>query len=106
MPEVHAVLEGMVSFAQQVRRGEWRGYTGKRIRNVISIGIGGSDLGPLMAYEGLRHYSQRHLTFRVVSNVNGTDGRLIEHRVRALSDGGTAGATDVRKDRSHRVGRA
>ena len=73
VPEVHAVLERMASFALQVRSGEWLGYTGKRIRNVISIGIGGSDLGPVMAYEGLRYYSQRDLTFRFVSNVDGTD---------------------------------
>jgi glucose-6-phosphate isomerase len=73
VPEVHAVLERMASFALQVRSGEWQGYTGKRIRNVISIGIGGSDLGPVMAYEGLRYYSQRDLTFRFVSNVDGTD---------------------------------
>jgi glucose-6-phosphate isomerase len=73
VPEVHAVLERMASFALQVRSGEWQGYTGKRIRNVISIGIGGSDLGPVMAYEGLRYYSQRDMTFRFVSNVDGTD---------------------------------
>jgi glucose-6-phosphate isomerase len=73
VPEVHAVLERMASFAQQVRSGEWQGYTSKRIRNVISIGIGGSDLGPVMAYEGLRYYSRRDMTFRFVSNVDGTD---------------------------------
>ncbi len=71
--EVQAVLNRMAVFAQQVRSGEWVGYTGKRIRNVISIGIGGSDLGPVMAYEALRHYSQRDMTFRFVSNVDGTD---------------------------------
>ncbi len=73
VPEVHAVLDRMSSFADRVRSGEWKGYTGKPIRNVINIGIGGSDLGPVMAYEALRHYSQRDLTFRFVSNVDGTD---------------------------------
>ncbi len=73
VPEVHAVLERMRVFARRVRSGEWRGHTGKRIRAVISIGIGGSDLGPVMAYEALRHYSQRDMTFRFVSNVDGTD---------------------------------
>ena len=70
---VHAVLERMSEFARQVRSGAWRGYTGKRIRNVINIGIGGSDLGPVMVYEALRYYSQRDMTFRFVSNVDGTD---------------------------------
>jgi glucose-6-phosphate isomerase len=73
VPEVHAVLERMASFAGRVRNGEWTGFTGKRIRNVINIGIGGSDLGPVMAYEALRHYSQDDLTLRFVSNVDGTD---------------------------------
>ncbi len=73
VPEVHAVLNQMAAFARRVRSGEWQGYTGKRIRNVINIGIGGSDLGPVMAYEALRHYSQRDLTLRFVSNVDGTD---------------------------------
>jgi glucose-6-phosphate isomerase len=73
VPEVHAVLGRMGSFADRVRSGEWKGYTGKPIRNVINIGIGGSDLGPVMAYEALRHYSQRDLTFRFVSNIDGTD---------------------------------
>jgi glucose-6-phosphate isomerase len=73
VPEVHAVLDRMSSFADRVRSGEWKGYTGKPIRNVINIGIGGSDLGPVMAYEALRHYSQPNLTFRFVSNVDGTD---------------------------------
>lgn len=73
VPEVHAVLEKMASFCDRVRNGEWKGHTGKRIRNVINIGIGGSDLGPVMAYEALRHYSDRSLTFRFVSNVDGTD---------------------------------
>jgi glucose-6-phosphate isomerase len=71
--DVHAVLERMSAFAEQVRSGQWLGHTGKRIRNVISIGIGGSDLGPVMAYEALRHYSQRDMSFRFVSNVDGTD---------------------------------
>ncbi len=70
---VHEVLDRMSSFAARVRSGAWRGHTGKPIRNVINIGIGGSDLGPVMAYEALRHYSQRDLTFRFVSNVDGTD---------------------------------
>jgi glucose-6-phosphate isomerase len=71
--EVHAVLERMTVFSEQVRSGQWRGYTGKRIRNVVNIGIGGSDLGPVMAYEALRHYSSRDMTFRFVSNADGTD---------------------------------
>jgi glucose-6-phosphate isomerase len=73
VPRVHAVLDKMTDFAQQVRGGVWRGYTGKRIRNVINVGIGGSDLGPVMAYEALKYYSDRSLTFRFVSNVDGTD---------------------------------
>ncbi len=71
--DVHAVLDRMAVFAEQVRDGTWLGYSGKRIRNIISIGIGGSDLGPVMAYEALKHYSQRDMTFRFVSNVDGTD---------------------------------
>jgi len=71
--EVHDVLDRMASFSQRVRDGSWKGHTGKRIRNVINIGIGGSDLGPVMAYEALRHYSDRSITFRFVSNVDGTD---------------------------------
>ncbi len=73
VPEVHAVLDAMADFANRVRRGEWTGHTGKRIRNVVNIGIGGSDLGPVMAYEALRYYSERAMTFRFVSNVDGTD---------------------------------
>jgi glucose-6-phosphate isomerase len=73
VPEVHAVLEAMADFSNRVRSGEWTGHTGKRIRNVINIGIGGSDLGPVMAYEALRAYSDRAMTFRFVSNVDGTD---------------------------------
>jgi glucose-6-phosphate isomerase len=73
VPQVHAVLGKMAEFSNRVRSGEWKGYTGKPIRNVINIGIGGSDLGPVMAYEALRHYSQRDLNFRFVSNVDGTD---------------------------------
>jgi glucose-6-phosphate isomerase len=73
VPEVHAVLDRMAAFAGRVRSGEWKGHTGKRIRNVVNIGIGGSDLGPVMAYEALKHYSQRDMTFRFVSNVDGTD---------------------------------
>ena len=71
--EVHAVLERMAAFADRVRSGQWLGHTGKRIRNIVNIGIGGSDLGPVMAYEALRHYSQRDLTLRFVSNVDATD---------------------------------
>jgi glucose-6-phosphate isomerase len=73
VPEVHAVLDKMTAFAQRIRGGQWKGHTGKRIRNVINIGIGGSDLGPVMAYEALKHYSDRSMTFRFVSNVDGTD---------------------------------
>jgi glucose-6-phosphate isomerase len=73
VPQVHAVLDKMAAFADRVRSGEWKGHTGKRIRNVVNIGIGGSDLGPVMAYEALKYYSQRDLTFRFVSNVDGTD---------------------------------
>src|ERR1700736_2043314 len=73
VPQVHAVLDKMADFSNRVRSGEWKGHTGKRIRNVINIGIGGSDLGPVMAYEALRHYSERSITFRFVSNIDGTD---------------------------------
>jgi glucose-6-phosphate isomerase len=73
VPGVHEVLDRMADFSNRVRSGAWKGFTGKRIRNVINVGIGGSDLGPVMAYEALRHYSQRDMTFRFVSNVDGTD---------------------------------
>jgi glucose-6-phosphate isomerase len=73
VPEVHQVLDRMAAFADRLRSGAWKGHTGKRIRNVINIGIGGSDLGPVMAYEALRRYTDRSLTFRFVSNVDGTD---------------------------------
>ena len=73
VPQVHAVLDKMADFSDQIRSGDWKGHTGKRIRNVINIGIGGSDLGPVMAYEALKFYSDRNLTFRFVSNVDGTD---------------------------------
>ncbi|QDL36853.1 glucose-6-phosphate isomerase [Rhodoferax sediminis] len=73
VPEVHAVLDHMAIFSESVRSASWLGYTGRPIRNIINIGIGGSDLGPVMAYEALRHYSQRDLTFRFISNVDGTD---------------------------------
>ena len=73
VPEVHAVLDKMAGFVNRVRSGEWKGHTGRRIKNVINIGIGGSDLGPVMAYEALRHYSDRSMTFRFVSNVDGID---------------------------------
>jgi glucose-6-phosphate isomerase len=71
--QVHSVLDKMADFCDRVRSGEWKGHTGKRIRNVVNIGIGGSDLGPVMAYEALRHYSDRDMTFRFVSNIDGTD---------------------------------
>src|SRR5690348_5785657 len=73
VPEVHAVLDRMAEFSNRVRSGEWKGHTGTRIRNVINIGIGGSDLGPVMAYEALKHYSERAMTVRFVSNVDSTD---------------------------------
>ena len=73
VPQVHTVLDKMAAFVSRVRSGEWKGHTGKSIRNIVNIGIGGSDLGPVMAYEALRHYSQRELTFRFVSNIDGTD---------------------------------
>jgi glucose-6-phosphate isomerase len=73
VPEVHAVLDKMAAFSGGVRSGKWKGHTGKRIRSIVNIGIGGSDLGPVMAYEALKHYSQRSLTFRFVSNVDGID---------------------------------
>src|SRR5213079_152406 len=73
VPDVHAVLDAMTGFSNRVRSGAWKGHTGKRIRNVVNIGIGGSDLGPVMAYEALKHYSDRAMTFRFVSNVDGTD---------------------------------
>jgi glucose-6-phosphate isomerase len=73
VPEVHAVLDRMADFSNRVRSGEWKGHTGKRIKNIVNIGIGGSDLGPVMAYEALKHYSERSLTFRFVSNVDAID---------------------------------
>ena len=73
VPKVHAVLDRMADFANRLRNGEWKGHTGKRIRNVVNIGIGGSDLGPVMAYEALKYYTDRSMTFRFVSNVDGTD---------------------------------
>src|SRR5215468_4915405 len=73
VPEVHAVLDKMAEFSNSIRSGSWKGYTGKRIRNVINVGIGGSDLGLVMAYEALKHYSDRAMTFRFVSNVDGND---------------------------------
>ena len=71
--QVHDVLDRMSAFSERIRSGEWKGHTGKPIRNVVNIGIGGSDLGPVMAYEALRHYSDRDRTFRFVSNVDSTD---------------------------------
>ena len=73
VPQVHAVLDKMADFSNRVRSGAWKGHTGKRIRNIINVGIGGSDLGPVMAYEALKYYSERAMTFRFVSNVDGTD---------------------------------
>src|SRR5438445_946898 len=73
VPEVHSVLDKMANFSDRVRSGAWKGHTGKRIRNVVNIGIGGSDLGPVMAYEALKHYSERDMSFRFVSNIDGTD---------------------------------
>src|SRR5499425_2446485 len=73
VPEVYAVLDRMADFSNRIRSGAWKGHTGKRIRNIVNIGIGGSDLGPVMAYEALKHYSERGLIFRFVSNVDGTD---------------------------------
>src|SRR5262245_8695912 len=73
VPKVHAVLDKMANFSERVRSGSWKGHTGKRIRNVVNIGIGGSDLGPVMAYEALRAYTDRAMTFRFVSNIDGTD---------------------------------
>src|SRR5438876_2975987 len=73
VPQVHAVLDKMADFSNRVLGGDWKGHTGKRIRNVINIGIGGSDLGPVMAYEALKHYSERAISFRFVSNVDGID---------------------------------
>ena len=86
VPEVHSVLDKMADFSNRVRNGAWKGHTGKRIRNVINIGIGGSDLGPVMAYEALKHYSERDMTFRFVSNVDGTD---FAEAVRDLDPGET-----------------
>ena len=73
VPDVHAVLDKMAVFAEKVRRGEWLGFTGKPVKNIVNIGIGGSDLGPVMAYEALKYYAMRTLTFRFVSNVDGND---------------------------------
>src|SRR6201984_1094407 len=73
VPQVHAVLDKMASFSDRIRSGDWKGHTGKRIRNVVNIGIGGSDLGPVMAYAALKHYNRRDMNFRFVSNVASTD---------------------------------
>src|SRR5450432_363777 len=73
VPNVHAVLDRMTKFANRLRSGDWKGHTGKRIKNVVNVGISGSDLGPVMAYEALKHYSDSDMTFRFVSNVDGTD---------------------------------
>ncbi len=86
VPDVHAVLDRMSAFAEGVRAGDWKGHRGQRIRNVVNIGIGGSDLGPVMAYEALRYYSRRDMTFRFVSNIDGTD---FTEAVRDLEPGET-----------------
>jgi glucose-6-phosphate isomerase len=83
VPQVHAVLDKMANFANRIRSGDWLGHTGKRIRNVVNIGIGGSDLGPVMAYEALKHYSKRDMTFRFVSNVDSTDFAEATHDLNA-----------------------
>jgi glucose-6-phosphate isomerase len=83
VPGVHAVLDKMSEFSERIRSGEWKGHTGKRIRNVVNIGIGGSDLGPVMAYEALKHYSDRAMTFLFVSNVDGTDFAEAVHNLDA-----------------------
>ncbi len=108
VPDVHAVLDRMAEFADRVRSGAWKGHTGKRIRNVINVGIGGSDLGPVMAYEALKRYSDRAMTFRFVSNVDGTDfaeavagprrrGDAVRHFVEDVHD---AGDDDQREHRA------
>ena len=86
VPKVHAVLDHMADFSNRVRSGEWKGHTGKRIRNVINVGIGGSDLGPVMAYEALKHYSDRSMTFRFVSNIDGTDFAEAVQRPRSVGN--------------------
>jgi len=83
VPPVHEVLEKMAGFANRVRSGEWTGFTGKRIKNVVNIGIGGSDLGPVMAYEALKHYTQRDLNMLFVSNVDSTDFSEAVHNLNA-----------------------
>jgi glucose-6-phosphate isomerase len=80
---VHIVLDRMARFSDSIRSGVWKGHTGCRIRNVINIGIGGSDLGPAMAYEALKHYSDRGMTFRFVSNIDGTDFAEAVHDLKA-----------------------
>jgi glucose-6-phosphate isomerase len=83
VPEVHEVLDHMAEFSEKIRSGAWTGHTGKRIKTVVNIGIGGSDLGPVMAYEALKHYSQRDLDFRFVSNIDGTDFAEATHDLKA-----------------------
>ena len=87
VPLVHEVLDAMAAFCDKIRSGEWKGFTGKPIKNIVNIGIGGSDLGPVMAYEALKFYSKRDLTFRFVSNVDSTDFRR--------SNAGPEGGRDV-----------
>ena len=111
--DVHEVLDRMADFADRVRDGRWTGFTGKRIRNVVNIGIGGSDLGPAMAYDALRAYADRDRTFRFVSNVDGADigeadprprpGGDAVHRL--LQDVHDVGDADQRADRARLVAR-
>ena len=98
VPAVHEVLGRMAEFADKIRAGRWVGHTGKPIVNIVNIGIGGSDLGPVMAYEALRHYSQRDLTFRFVSNVDGTDFAEATHD---LDPAETLGLNDIGQVRLH-----
>ena len=98
---VQKVLGQMAKFANQVRAGEWLGFTGKPIRNIVNIGIGGSDLGPVMAYEALRHYSKRNLTFRFVSNVDGTDFKEATRGLSPERDAVHRGVEDLHHARDH-----
>ena len=101
VPEVHAVLDKMAALSERLRRGEWKGHTGKPIRNIVNIGIGGSDLGPVMAYEALRHYSARDMNFRFVSNVDGTDFVEAVHDPRTGRDAVHRFIEDLHHARNH-----
>ena len=107
VPEVHAVLDRMSAFSNRVRSGAWTGHTGKRIRNVINVGIGGSDLGPVMAYEALKHYSERGMTFRFVSNIDGTDfaEAVVDLDPSVIAIAQERGPASERSDRSRRTRR-